>query len=132
MLHSRRPPTPQRLRGRKTYRRLFTEGRPIRAGFLRGFYQLRENSTGGIVTGFAVTRGIRRATARNRVKRILKETWRGIAPSVQEQCLKNRTTVELVILYTGGYEPGKQGTATIAASVARLVKRLTTRIQHKL
>lgn len=39
--------------------------------------------------------------------------------------------VELVILYTGGYEPGKQSASALVENVAQLAEKLTARIQHK-
>lgn len=82
--------------------------------------------------GFAITRNVRRATTRNRVKRVLREAWRKIAPNVHEHCRKSRTKLELVILYTGGDERVKRSTKDIAANVTELAERLTARLQTKL
>jgi ribonuclease P protein component len=92
---------------------------------------LGESPAGVVAVGFAISRNIKQVTKRNRVKRVLREAWRKISSGVEAHCHSNRTTLELVILYTGGDDRRKQTVAAIMSGVAELAKRLMDQIQRK-
>jgi ribonuclease P protein component len=73
----------ERLKSRKAIEQLFKEGKSFVMGPLKVYYQLSDSLSPGIHTKFPVQAGtgvsvkhFKKAVDRNRVKRIVRETWR--------------------------------------------------------
>ncbi|MCI0707386.1 MAG: ribonuclease P protein component [Ignavibacteriae bacterium] len=58
------------------FTKLFTTGKTQSAGAIRCFYTSVETATSGVQAGFTVTRNIRNSPTRNKIKRLMRESWR--------------------------------------------------------
>jgi ribonuclease P protein component len=95
------------LRGRQRFQDIFERGRKCECKFLRCFYLVDEphgeisasaGST-GVTAGFAVSRQLARAVDRNRLKRLMRESYRIQKQILIEQCTAQQCHVQVVFLY---------------------------------
>ncbi|MFI5253219.1 MAG: ribonuclease P protein component [Bacteroidota bacterium] len=90
------------LRGRNSFREVFENGRKCECKFLRCFYLLDEQtnrSNSAVSAGFAVSRQFTRAVDRNRVKRLMRESYRIHKQILIAKCQVQLLRVRAVFLY---------------------------------
>ena len=89
----------QRLKSRKSIEGLFSEGKTITSGSCKAFYRSSENNL-QFAAGVS-SKNFKKAVERNRVKRLLRESWR-LQKNPLELTLKNSGRgLEVFILFTG-------------------------------
>ena len=91
------------LRGRKQFDLIFKQGKKIESKHLRAFFiesneRVKQGHTTNVV-GFAITRKVKRAVDRNRVKRLLREAYRQSKTILNPATEVIRTPVTLVLLF---------------------------------
>lgn len=94
----------ERLKSRKQLDLLFQEGKSWNNGPLKLFYRFRESGPGIPVlqAGFGVSkRNFKKATDRNRIKRLLREAYRLQKADLQETLQQRQQAVDLFLLFTG-------------------------------
>lgn len=70
-------PKTERLKSRKSLEQLFASGKSFSVFPIKVFYQLADAATPNIEMGVGVSsRNFKKATDRNRIKRLLRETYR--------------------------------------------------------
>ena len=80
---------------------LFDAGKSVFSGPVRMFYHAGE---GTVKAGVGVSkRHFKKASERNRIKRLMREAWR-----LQQHSLHNSTNLELFFIYTGNTLPSFQ------------------------
>lgn len=93
----------RRLKSRKAIEQIFREGKSISAFPFKVLYLFRE-STPDIPVLFGVTassRNFKKATDRNRIKRLTREAYRIRQPDIFERCRATNTSLSLFFIYTG-------------------------------
>ncbi|MBI3138171.1 MAG: ribonuclease P protein component [Sphingobacteriales bacterium] len=89
----------ERLKSRKAIDQLFREGQRFSHSPIRVFYQ--ETKTGRLQFGVAVSSKLfKKAVDRNRVKRVLRETWRLQKNELEQQPRVKETGLHIFFVYT--------------------------------
>ena len=114
-----------RLKSRKAIEYLFKEGKSFSIFPLRVLYTINtvsEKPENNLRAGFSVsTRNFKKAVARNRIKRLLREAYRLQKYLLSEQLETGDKTLILFFIYTGNELPDYK---TIAEKVQTSIKRL--------
>ena len=97
------------LRGKNSFQEVFEKGRRCERKFLRCFYIVTtvpaNSSTPSVSVGFAVSRQFKRAVDRNRIKRIMRESYRTHKHILIDTCLTHNINVQAVLLYAPAGSP---------------------------
>ncbi|HEX8277049.1 MAG TPA: ribonuclease P protein component [Segetibacter sp.] len=93
----------EKLKSRKLIEYLFSKGKSISAFPVKVLYRFIEDDTSvslqaGVTTS---SRNFRKATERNRVKRILREAYRLQKLTLQQQLKEKNRSLALFFIYTG-------------------------------
>jgi ribonuclease P protein component len=93
-------PKAEILRGQKIYQRLVAEGTVLRSGSIQCSYLLY---TGNIIrVGFTVPRKrVRRAVDRNRIKRLMRESYRHSKSILIDPPMQYQTAADVLFVYKG-------------------------------
>lgn len=86
------------LRGFGVFRKIISSGTVLLERPLRAFYLQDVNRSNSVFIGFAVTRNFSKAVDRNRLKRLMRESFRQNRKSFFEQ---RQGELQLVIMYVG-------------------------------
>lgn len=89
----------ERLKSRKRIGQLFSDGKTMVSGFLKLFY--RESGEGLHFGAGVSTKNFKKATDRNRIKRLLRESWRVQKNSLEEKLREKKSGFDVFIIYTG-------------------------------
>lgn len=118
-------PATERLKSRKQIGKLFAGGQQFSHFPFRVYFQF-ENDQHHLQVGVGVSaRLFKRAVDRNRIKRLLRESWRLNKQALEEQLLRSGKRLSVFILYTGKEMPVFQETEQkINGITERLTKRL--------
>lgn len=102
-------PKSQRLKSRKKLQQVFTEGSSVRTRELRLVYLATKSEAASVKCGVGVTtRNFKHAVDRNRVKRLLRESYRLQQHELKNQLQGHLLDVSLFLLYTGKTLPRYQ------------------------
>jgi ribonuclease P protein component len=129
-------PRDARLRGRDSFGRLFREGEGLRRGQLVVKYRTLPHEPGQeratrVTAGFVVRRNSGSAPKRNRLKRLLRETYRlDRQRFIQE--LPPGLDLEVVILWSGTPDQAlRPGFASIAADMGSALGAIRSRLRKR-
>jgi ribonuclease P protein component len=93
-------PSIKTLRGFGSFTRVITHGKTYERKPIKAFVYSSPSKQTGLHIGFAVTRGIRKATQRNLVKRLMREAFRARKRDFFKH-INSGILVEIVFLYNG-------------------------------
>jgi len=118
----------ERLKSRKQIDQLFEKGKKITLFPFRILYQ--QEAVGGILkAGFTVSsKNFPRAVDRNRIKRLMRESYRIQKKGLEEVVLKNDCSLDLFFIYTGREIPGHE---EILTSFRKLTDKLLKVLNEK-
>jgi ribonuclease P protein component len=88
------------LSGFGSFTRVITHGRKYERKPIKAFVFFSASKQGGVRVGFAVSRGIRKAAQRNRIKRLMREAFR-VRRDEFYMHLDSESLLEIVFLYNG-------------------------------
>lgn len=107
---------------------MISEGQAITSGQLRCFYLVLEKKESAVKTGFAVTRNIRSAVARNRSKRLMREAWRVHSEGIRKRATSTGTEIRIVFF---SRDPGQSENLQYRQfddSMKKLLEKLNERL----
>lgn len=118
----------ERLKSRKQTELLFQKGKRFSLSPFRVLYLFTEGAAPGIQFGTgAGTRQFKRAVDRNRIKRLVRESYRLQKLPLQDAAMAARKEVQLFFIYTGKEIPAYEEVyAKMGKAIARLLHQLTT------
>lgn len=112
----------ERIKSRKQTEELFSTGKKFSVGFLRIHYLLSEKENPGLYFGAGVsTRNFKKATDRNRVKRLLRESYRQQKNFLKESIENSHNDLAVFFIYTGKEIPAYSDTFE---TMGRALKKL--------
>jgi ribonuclease P protein component len=95
------------LSGFETFTRVITRGKRFEYRPIKAFVCLSASKETTVRVGYAITRGIKKATQRNRVKRLMREAFRTNKRNFFG-CVNSSTLLEIVFMYNSGKETAPQ------------------------
>lgn len=99
----------EKLKSRKTLNGLFTGGKSFSVFPVKLFYQLAEAGTNPVKAGVGVSaRNFSKAVDRNRIKRLLRETYRLHKTLLHHTLKQKQKSMAVFFLYTGKEMPDYQ------------------------
>jgi ribonuclease P protein component len=123
----------ERLKSRKAIEALFVDGKKFALPPLRVIYRFIQVDPSPVEKGLikvgvsASSRNFKKAVTRNRIKRLLRESYRLQKTGLQQQLLKNHRQLELFIIYTGKDIPVYQ---ELFDKMTAIIKRLETQVNE--
>jgi ribonuclease P protein component len=97
-----RLPAKERIKSRKTVESVFSEGSTWSSFPLRAVYLLKKEQEGNVQVAVSVPKKhFKKATDRNRIKRLLRETYRLQKNVLLEQVKERKLLLQLFFIYTG-------------------------------
>ena len=109
----------QRLKSRKSIEELFSAGQTIVSGQLKAFYKLTASS---LKFGAGVSaKNFKKSVDRNRVKRLLRESWRLQKNNLEETLTEKNKGLNVFVLYTGKELPDYN---VVSRSTGELIQKL--------
>jgi ribonuclease P protein component len=113
----------ERLKSRKAIEQLFKYGNRFNAGAFRVFFAFSLEQ--GIAMGAGVsTRNFKKSVDRNRIKRLIRETYRLQKLPLQQRLIDKGRGLHLFIIYTAKELPlYKEANESMATILNRLIKK---------
>ncbi|HJU46414.1 MAG TPA: ribonuclease P protein component [Chitinophagaceae bacterium] len=113
----------ERLKSRKLIERLFKEGKSFSVSPFRVLYLFLEENSSCLQAGFsASSRNFKKATARNRIKRLTKEAYRLQKNDLSATLEKNSKRLIIFFIYTGKEVPDyKTAEEKMALALQKLI-----------
>lgn len=124
-------PREARLRGRDAFGRVFRSGEGLRRGQLVLKYRVVETPDGALHAGFGVRRGVGSNVRRNRLRRLVRESYR-LQRHRFEESVPDGIALDLVLLWSGSPDQAERPSfeaihddlgAALAALLSRMRKR---------
>ena len=114
----------ERIKSRKQTEEIFASGKKIHAGFLKVNYLVKEKTDVPLLFGVGVSsKTFRKATERNRLKRLIRESYRVQNLSLKEQVSTEQKQLVLFFVFTGKTIPSFDAVSENMRSIlSRLVK----------
>lgn len=98
----------ERLKSRKQIELLFKNGRRINEPGIRALYMLQDAESEPYLLQLGVSvssRNFKRAVDRNRIKRLLRESWRLQKNDLRSAQIENKKNLMVFLIYTGKEMP---------------------------
>jgi len=114
------------LRGYRSFTTIISNGTLIVARPVRLYYVLEAGSSGHLQIGYTVSRNVKGAVLRNRIKRVLREAVRLHKGTLVEALRHRRHRLSAVLLYAG-QNPTHRGAVRLASveqPVAELLRQI--------
>jgi ribonuclease P protein component len=112
----------EKLKSRKTIQQLFKEGKTYSDLPLRILYLDSKEDLDYLKAAFSVsTKNFKKATDRNRIKRLMRESYRLQKPSLQAMLKKLNKSLSIFIIYTANTLPEYE---YIYAKMGEILSRL--------
>lgn len=116
----------ERLKSRKLIDQLFKEGKSFSVPPFRTFYQVSIMSDQPLLFGIAVgNKNFKRAVDRNRIKRLVRESYRLQKLELQEKLAERSLQLNVFFVYTGKaipeYKQVYEVTGTILERLSKIV-----------
>jgi ribonuclease P protein component len=113
----------EKLKSTKTIEQLFKEGKSFSVVPFRVIYISKEAHAGQLQTAFSVSkRHFKKATDRNRIKRLMREAWRLQKNELAQKVAAGAKNFAVFIIYTGHELPEYH---LVFEKAAAVIKRLT-------
>ena len=121
------------LRGYRVFSRVIAEGRSLQRGAVRCFVTREPIVGGSLRVGFSVSRGVRKATDRNRARRWMKESYRKNKALLTTEPQAASENVMVVFLCTSqvALARGKTTQETIEQSIIALLTELRRQVLER-
>ena len=116
----------ERLKSRKAIEALFTNGKSFPVGHLRTLYRVIEEKELQLAVGVSA-RHFKKAVERNRIKRLIKESYRLEKLPLKDKLLELQKGLHVFISYTGRTIPTFQ---EIRAGVLTVINKLVKTIHE--
>ncbi|MBO9572783.1 MAG: ribonuclease P protein component [Chitinophagaceae bacterium] len=118
----------ERLKSRTIIGNLFRDGKALSAFPIRLVYLIESSENGAVQAAFSVsTRNFKKATDRNRIKRLMREVYRTQKHPLQELVVSNKQQLSIFFIYTGkelpDFELIKIKTVTV---IELLIKKISS------
>ena len=117
-----------RLKSRKTIQKVFAEGRSVLSNSLKAIW-INENSETTLQTGITVSsRHFKKATDRNRIKRLIRESFRLQKHELEDYLKHQKVSMSIFLMYLGKDLPTQQ---QMHAAVSNLIKKIKNKLDEK-
>jgi ribonuclease P protein component len=118
----------EKLKSRKQFEHIFTEGKSFTIFPVKIYYELNQEQDNIIKTGVGVSKkNFRKAVARNRIKRLLREAYRTEKTELLNYLEQNKKQIALFFLYLDKIQPEyfslKQ---TIQTAIKKLISEMAS------
>ena len=122
--------TPQILRGRTSFERVFRSGRRVEGRLFRFYFHLQSASQSGICVGYAVPARSLPAVRRNRVRRLMREAFRAEGAVLESWLQGRRELLEAVLVYrpTEAVDARRLALGEVRSDLARMLRRVCERV----
>ena len=117
----------ERLKSRKQIELLFKSGRRINETGIRALYMLEDNESGiyNLQLGVSVSsRNFKRAVDRNRIKRLLRESWRLQKNDLLNALVESKKSLSVFLIYTGKEMPAFTELSEVVQSILKKLVRV--------
>ena len=117
----------ERLKSRKKIELLFAQGKKMSVGSFRVFFLFSPSAEPQAQMGAGVSARIfKRAVDRNRVKRLIRESWRLQKTALNQELKTHQKELHLFVIYQGKDMPVYADTlASVQTIIQQLIKRMT-------
>ena len=114
----------QKLKSRKLIEQLFSNGKQVQRFPVKALYSFVDNSSSLVQAGVAVSsRNFKKAVDRNRIKRILRESFRLQKTELEKKLQDSNRSLIVFFIYSGREI---EGFASVKDKMGILLKKLTT------
>lgn len=118
----------EKLKSRKSIQQLFDSGKPINQPGLRLIFKVEDEGVACKAGVSASSRQFKKATDRNRIKRLLREAYRHHKQILVNWTEREHKTLSLFILFTAKEMPEY---ATLQKDVENILQRLLKKLHAK-
>ena len=118
----------EKLKSRKNIQLLFNQGKALSQPGLRLIYRIEEGETACQAGVSASSRQFKKATDRNRVKRLLREAYRHHKQPLLDWTVQEGKTLNLFLMYTARELPKYE---TLKIEVEKILHRLIKKLDAK-
>lgn len=117
----------QRLKSRKRIETIFKDGKRFSVFPFRIFFQTEKSGKYELQIGVGVSGKLfKKAVDRNRIKRLIKESWRVQVTSLEEKLVSEENSLFVFIIYTAGEMlPYKEVYKEISTVITKLEEKLS-------
>ena len=118
------------LRGRKAFFEVLSGGRVFLSRPVRTYYILEKAQFSNVQAGFTVSRSVRRAPDRNKLKRRMRESYRLLSELLRSKLENGGQSLKIVFLYSEDVENRARNTkfSTITASIQQAVHHILSKL----